>query len=164
MAISRKNKVFIWGLIIAFVIMISVMLNIGSKGTNYVANRSIHPLYSWKSGALQVRGKVIPDTCALATKNCVCNLSESMPICTFNFNFHDISDSISLQVKEGQSNASSIIFSRSRGCLESKENQIENCSIDFQWNKKEPGSKKVSIVMEGLNGSQSLVNLQINAK
>ena len=162
---SGHRKVYIWILVIAVIILVAVMLNVGSKGTQPVANQSTKsPMYVWKAGALQVRGGVVPETCALTTKNCACNLSESNAVCTFNFNFRDISNDVSIQVKQDQTIASKIMISRSSGCSENKAKQIENCSIDFQWSKEETHNEKVRIVMDGANGSQSLVNLQINIK
>ena len=91
-------------------------------------------------------------------------MSESSSICSFDFNFQNLSSDVSVQVKQDSPKSSSIIISRSMGCVDSIKNQIENCTINFSWNKKEPNNEKVRIVLEGAIGTQVLVNLQINAK
>ena len=160
---SGRRKRYLWWLIIGLAILLAFTLNIGSKGTSYIANRSANPIYSWKAAALQMRGGVVPDSCALTTKNCVCNLSESMPNCTFNFNFHDLNSDVSIDVKQDQL-APLIVINKSSGCSNNKPKQIENCSVAFQWTKKDAGSKAARIVMQGSNGIQPIVNLQITAK
>lgn len=163
--IKSKRKIPLWLWVVIFLLIImAVMLNIGSKSSHYVASQPTKDLYTWKSGAVLVKGGVIPETCGLTTKHCSCNLTESMSSCTLNFNFDSISEDTAILVHVDRAIEAIIQFKQSSGCFDSTKNQIRNCSIDFQLAKNEPIDGKVSIVMNGNKGSQTLVDLNINAK
>ncbi len=160
---GSKRKSYFWWLVISISILLAFTVSIGSRGAHYIANRSSDPIYTWKSGALQVWGGVVPDTCALTTKKCVCNLSKSVSSCAFNFSFYELSADAFIDVKRKQGDPS-IIVNKSVRCSHNKVHQIQNCFIDFRWNKKEPANESISIVMGGSSGIQPIVNLQISAK
>jgi hypothetical protein len=163
-----KKKTIVLGLIMGIIVIIlaSVMLNgYGpKKSQQYIPNRSESPIYSWKSGGLHVVGNIVPDSCVLTTKNCVCNLSESSTSCTFNFNITDLSNNVRIQANQKSLNMSAIIYTKSIGCTDNESDQIQNCSIIFKWDKTNPGSENTQIQLVGDKGAQSLINLQINAK
>lgn len=160
---GSKLKSYLWWSVISISILLAFTAGLRSKGAHSIANRSVKPIYTWKSGALQLRGGVVPDTCALTTKKCICNLSTLVPSCTFNFNFYDLNADTFIDVKRRQISPA-IVVSKSIHCSQNKTHQIQNCLVNFRWNKKDPVHESVNIVMLGRDGAQTIVDLQIATK
>jgi type 1 fimbria pilin len=159
----KNKKVYILLLIAISITVIAISSNIRSNGSHSIPNRSPTPVYSWKSGAVQVRGDIVPATCALTTKSCVCNLSESNQLCLFNFNLSGLNQSARIQAKHNAS-MPSIIYTASPECQVKESGQIENCSVTFKWSNSGTGEENTQIQLDGPSGTQPLINLRIKVR
>ncbi|MFN7095552.1 MAG: hypothetical protein ACK4M7_09340, partial [Burkholderiales bacterium] len=59
---------------------------------------------------------------------------------------------------------SAIHLYTSKECNKGEATQITNCTYTFKWDKSQPDFENIAIQLSGSKGTQTLINLKINAE